>query len=297
MVGSLHRTAARWFEEHGYVVEAVRHAQAAGDWAHAARLLADNYVGLVFDGPKATLRALLTAFPAERPRRMRSWRWLSPPHGSTTACSTKARTHIAVAERLAATVPDERRQIFDLRLASAGCGWRLSAAISRPRSRRCGLCRGAPGLRACAQQRPSRLGADELGIAELWSLHLDDARRDLEEALALARRIGRPYLEVGCLGHLAVAAVWSGSPIPEALRLSEDAVRSPRRMDGGRIASCAGRRRRRGALAWLGRFDEAEQWLDRVERAQPPTEELETEPVLHQPAASCGWDRASPRRR
>ena len=51
-VGSLHRAAAEWFEEHGYVVDAVRHAQAAGDWAHAARLLADNYVGLVFDGHK-----------------------------------------------------------------------------------------------------------------------------------------------------------------------------------------------------------------------------------------------------
>ena len=53
-----------------------------------------------------------------------------------------------------------------------------------------------------------------LGIAELWSLHLDDARRDLEEALALARGIGRPYLEIGCLGHLAVEAVLGGSRSP-----------------------------------------------------------------------------------
>ena len=52
-----------------------------------------------------------------------------------------------------------------------------------------------------------------LGIAELWSLRVDDARRDLEEALALARRIGRPYLEIGCLGHLALAAVLGGSPL------------------------------------------------------------------------------------
>ena len=53
-----------------------------------------------------------------------------------------------------------------------------------------------------------------LGIAELWSLHVDDARRDLEEALALARRIRRPYLEIGCLGHLALAAAFSGSRSP-----------------------------------------------------------------------------------
>ena len=63
---ALHRAAAQWFEEHGYVVEAIRHAQAARDWAHAARLLADNYVDLVFDGRKATLRALAGRLSARR---------------------------------------------------------------------------------------------------------------------------------------------------------------------------------------------------------------------------------------
>ena len=57
-----------------------------------------------------------------------------------------------------------------------------------------------------------------LGIAELWSLRLDDARRHLEEALALARRIRRPYLEIGCLGHLALAGALSGCPVPVGLR-------------------------------------------------------------------------------
>jgi LuxR family maltose regulon positive regulatory protein len=35
------------------------------------------------------------------------------------------------------------------------------------------------------------------------------------------------------------------------------------------------------ALAWLGRIDEAERWLIRVERREAPAEELEVEPVLH----------------
>jgi len=35
--------------------------------AAAGRLLADNYVDLVFDGRKATLRALLGAFPVDAP--------------------------------------------------------------------------------------------------------------------------------------------------------------------------------------------------------------------------------------
>jgi LuxR family maltose regulon positive regulatory protein len=35
------------------------------------------------------------------------------------------------------------------------------------------------------------------------------------------------------------------------------------------------------ALAWLGRFDEAEQWLNRVEPAPALAEELEIDPVVH----------------
>ena len=101
-----------------------------------------------------------------------------------------------------------------------------------------------------------------LGIAELWSLHLDDARRDLEEALALARRIGRPYLEIGCLGHLALAAVLSGSPGPRraaaqrgggddrrGARVGNASHRRPGRRGGCRCARLARPLRRGRAVA------------------------------------------------
>ena len=65
IVGALHRTAAHWHEEHGFAVEAIRHAQAAKDWAHATRLFADNELRLILDGRGATLEALLAAFPPE----------------------------------------------------------------------------------------------------------------------------------------------------------------------------------------------------------------------------------------
>src|SRR5262249_2875241 len=42
----LHTVAAGWFAEHGYAVEAIRHAQGAEDWGLAARLLADNWFGM-----------------------------------------------------------------------------------------------------------------------------------------------------------------------------------------------------------------------------------------------------------
>ncbi len=42
----LHSAAAEWLAEHGYTVEAIRHAQAAENWELAVRLLADNWFGI-----------------------------------------------------------------------------------------------------------------------------------------------------------------------------------------------------------------------------------------------------------
>jgi LuxR family maltose regulon positive regulatory protein len=280
LIAPLHRAAAQWLNEHGHVVEAIRHAESAGDWAYAARLLADNYVDLVFDGRKATLRALLTAFPAD------AWQ----ADAELALAFTTARLHdglldevpayLSVAERLVATLPGDRRPLFDLQLTSA----RLWLACER------GDLQAARQAIRSLQAQAARIGggrADDhrasalmsLGIAELWSLNVDDAGVHLEAALALARRIRRPYLEIGCLGHLAVAAVISGAPVDFALRLSEEALTLAERHGWGthRIvapAVAAGA----SALAWLGRIDEAERWLERAEPSQ--TDELEAEPVL-----------------
>ena len=281
-IDSLHRVAAQWFAGHSYPVEAIRHAQAAGDWTHATRLLADNYVDLVFDGRKATLRALLAAFPADAPDADAELALALATARLYDGLLEESATRIAVAQRLAATVPDERKRLFELRLASA----RLWLACQRgdlATAKQAMLSFQAQTADELARSDDHRAsGLMNLGIAELWSLHLDDARRDLEEGLALARRIGRPYLEIGCLGHLALAATVSGSPIPVALRLSEEAVTTAEAHGWGshRIvtpAVAAGA----AALAWLGRIAEAQRWLDRVERAHPPAEEFETEPVLH----------------
>ena len=63
-VPDLHRRAARWFADHGEVVEAVRHTLAAGDWPDAARLLADHLFSLTLDGQEGAIAALLRSFPA-----------------------------------------------------------------------------------------------------------------------------------------------------------------------------------------------------------------------------------------
>jgi ATP/maltotriose-dependent transcriptional regulator MalT len=51
-VVDLHRRAARWFHSHGFLLEAVRQAAAAGDWLLAARLLVDDLaIGALFEEP------------------------------------------------------------------------------------------------------------------------------------------------------------------------------------------------------------------------------------------------------
>ena len=64
-VTGLHAAAAGWLAARGFAVEAVRHAQAAGDWELAARLLAGHWPGLHLDGQAATVHELLAGFPAE----------------------------------------------------------------------------------------------------------------------------------------------------------------------------------------------------------------------------------------
>jgi LuxR family transcriptional regulator, maltose regulon positive regulatory protein len=59
----LHRRAAGWFTVHDQVADAVRHTQAAGDWAGAGRLLADQPFSLTLDGQAQPMQALLRAFP------------------------------------------------------------------------------------------------------------------------------------------------------------------------------------------------------------------------------------------
>jgi LuxR family maltose regulon positive regulatory protein len=285
MVGRLHRAACDWFEREGDTVQAVRHAQLARDWAHAARLLIDSRIGLILDGRLATLRALLDAFPARVAA--------ADPELAVVFAGVRLRdgsfddadAFIAVAERNAADVPADREQLFGLHLAS------VRLALTRQRGDLGGAEQAMRSLESVLDsQPPSAAGRTDdiralalmtLGTTELWSLRLTDARRHLEEGLARARRIGRPYLEIGCLAHLGIAAPLSGQSASVALGLTEEAVAIAEAHGLATnpvvaLAFAIGA----GSLAWLGRFDEAEQWLERAGVALRPGGDPGTELAL-----------------
>jgi LuxR family maltose regulon positive regulatory protein len=282
----LHRAAAQWFDEHGYVVEAVRHAQAAGDWPLASRLLADNHMDLTLDGRSGTVCELLGAFPrdvaAADPELALVFATARLLHGEIE----ESQTFVDLAEKLADSVPRERTADFErfralLRLVLARWRGDLGTVLEANRVLEAGVAAHPAGGLALRDEY-STIALQNLGVAELWSLRVGDARRDLERALALARRVGRPWLEIAALGHLGIAVAWSGQSFTAGLELSEEAVKIADTHgwpeDPVIVTPLA-----TGALAllWLGRFTDAERWLERAQRTLQPDGEPASELIVH----------------
>ena len=268
-VPGLHTVAAEWFSEHGYPVAAIRHAQAAGDWELAARLLADSWRGLYFDGRLATARELLSRFPADRIAAdpelavfAADDRWMGGSIQEAERCLT-------VAARTAGSVPEERRARFELQLAIG----REKLALARNDLE--AVTDEAQRLLAATEATESiefgygedvRIGVlIDLGIAEMWAGRDQDAESSLERALAEARRIGRPIYELEALAHWAL--VISASSLATAERRAMEAIELARRHGWEEMASAAIAYIVLGKVAlWRGQLWDAEAWMDRAER-------------------------------
>jgi len=96
-----------------------------------------------------------------------------------------------------------------------------------------------------AVARMARLGLGEdlrtlalinLGIAELWASRFDEAGRHLEDGVALARQLGRPYLEVTGLAHWSQLLSWRSFPLG-AQRASPSACWHPPRDGPDKLAA------------------------------------------------------------
>src|SRR5215468_5959698 len=266
---ALDHAAAGWFAGHGYPVEAIRHAQAAQDWGLAASLLSDHWVNLYLDGQTATARELLARFPAGFAADAELIALMAASE-LTWGSLEQAEHYLARAARGLEgndrPVPPERRGRLQVLLAIARLALarqrgdlpavaeeadRLLAAVEAPDAAQLGL---GEDLRA--------LGVISLGIAEAWAARLEDADRHLEQGVALARRIGRPYLE---LTGLVYGALVASMRYALGERGSRQAIELARRHGWGedQIAGLAyavlG-----SALVGEGRLEEAEPWLERA---------------------------------
>ncbi|HEX6523122.1 MAG TPA: LuxR C-terminal-related transcriptional regulator [Streptosporangiaceae bacterium] len=265
----LHRRAAQWLSEHGQVVDAIRHTQAAGDWPDAARLLANHCFSLTLDGQAQTVRVLLRAFP--------SGAGTDPELALVRATGElvqghldEAAAHLAVARSHAeTTAPDRQRR---LRMATAS----VQLWLARRRADLASVI-GQARFLACPvtgqSDKDIAVGNDlraaalmNLGTVEAWSLMQRDAERHLEEGAALAREIGRPYLEIGCLAQLGFLTK-PGSSGTARRRCREAIALAERHGWGADPVIAPAMIVLAERMIQMGDCDEGERWLRRAEWA------------------------------
>ena len=207
-VTALHEAASSWFAGHGHPVEAVRHAQAAQDWSLASRLLADHWPGLQLGGQAATVHELLAGFPAEAAATYAELAVLIAADELAQGSLEAAERYLGLAARALATVPADRHEQLQVLREM------VRLLLARQRGNPPAVAEEARRLQAIAEAPDTALpGLGEelrglalisLGITEVWAAQFEVAERHLEHGVALARRIGRPFLEFSGLAHQAV---------------------------------------------------------------------------------------------
>jgi LuxR family maltose regulon positive regulatory protein len=268
-VARLHELAAGWFAGHGFGVEAIRHAQATRDWGRAARLLSDHWPGLYLDGQSATIHELLTGFPAEARAADAELTTLAAADELPRGSLEVAERYLALAERGSVPVPAGRTGQAQVLLGVV----RLLAA--RQRGNLPAVAEQARRLQALAEAPDAAqpglgdelraLALVSLGITEFWAARFEEAQRHLEQGVALAHLIGRPYLEFSGLAYQATVYIgWS--PYVRAAECSRQALELAERHGWtDEPAATYAYMVLAAWLVWQGRPEEAEPWVQRAE--------------------------------
>ena len=287
---ALHRAAAGWLAGHGHPVEAVRQAQAASDWEMAGRLLSDRWLDLYLGGRGATLVELLARFPRRivaaspeltivaaasdliRGRLEDAGRHLTQAADALTAVPADRRGHVRV--MLAVPRLLLARRLVDFPVVAEEAQ-RLLAATEPATTGATATGATATEAGATEAAAAANLGlADDLratalvslGIAEIWAFRFEDAERHLKRGVALAREIGRPYLEFTGLSHRAHGMLLF-QPDTSQAESSQQAIELAERHGWGEEPLAGMAYAQLGiVLLYQGRLDEAEPWLERAER-------------------------------
>jgi LuxR family maltose regulon positive regulatory protein len=221
LVPELHRRAAGWYQDHGFPVEAIRHALAGGQWTLAAELLARIWQGFILDGEMALLGELVDQFPEEVVEADAELVTVRAARRLGVGDWDGADSDLRLTEQVAADLPQQRRRRLAVTLATvslyrARLRGDLDAAVVAAQH----LLPGGGDLVGDDDLRA--LALLNLGVAEFWTGALEAASRHLREGLAAARRAGRDCLVVGFLGQLA--AVTGASRPAEGVRLAREAL-------------------------------------------------------------------------
>ena len=267
----LHGAAAGWFAEHGFAVEAVRHAQAAQDWDLAARLLFDHWFGLVLDGQAATADELLAGFPVGLLAADAELTALLAARELNRGSFADAERHLQLAAERSASVPAEPARAPAGRAGHAAAHrWLSCAATSRPRSRK------RDGWSSRPRPWPRRRWGWATSCAR-WrcsgSEPPSSGRDASRKQSGISNTPGRWRSRSGGRTWSSPASStgrgpsWDGRS-RSVLEPSRQAIELARRhgwtddpLTGDAYLALG------AALVWRGRLEEAEPWIQRAERA------------------------------
>jgi LuxR family maltose regulon positive regulatory protein len=244
-VVALHRNAAGWYERNGLADDAIRHAQAAGDAAWAARMIERQVDALLLRGERGTLERWVAALPAElvssRPRLLLAQADMALSAGQVEAVERA----LDAAERAFADAADEPYEPSVGRAASLVAN--VPAAIAFWRAYLAELHGDAERAIALDRQALAELDEGKSVVESIARLHLravellrgalPDAERAFASSMAELRAAGEVYPALrACelLGHvqraqgrldaalgtyrqgLEIAATTGGPPLPVA---------------------------------------------------------------------------------
>jgi LuxR family maltose regulon positive regulatory protein len=221
MLPRLHRRAADWYAKQDLIIDALRHALAAEDWAYVGRLVIDA-APMILSRDRGRLVKALEMVPATE-------------FGSTAElvlCGAmllfNAGDYAGIRERLNEAqelltdraIPERRAAEVSIRA--------LRAAVSRVEGDMLAVIDDALGqLTALSQMPLARLPAtlqyraialNNGGVGLLWAGRPETAERYLSMAVTAAYAVDVDLVEINALGHLALLEVMSGS-VREAERL------------------------------------------------------------------------------
>ncbi|MBV9355794.1 MAG: AAA family ATPase, partial [Chloroflexi bacterium] len=275
----IHHATARWYAENGHVIEAIRHAQAAGEHELAAGLLIEHYFSLMLDGRQATASSLLKSSALDSGSARPEIATVVANDQLAAGSLDQAIAYLALAERHAREVPEDRRHRFDMALlvTQLSLARRLGdfQSVAEVVQRSEAMVEANSSYEISMHNDVRALMLTNLGIVEVWSGRDAEGVRHLEEARALAERIGRPYLQVSAQAHRADAMTWDS--FTRAREACRDVVALAERHGWGEDPVIGP-----ALVAWAaslmqnGHLEEAEQILARADR----TVRADLEPVL-----------------
>jgi LuxR family transcriptional regulator, maltose regulon positive regulatory protein len=266
----LHSTAAAWYAAHGFPIEGIRHAQAAGDWRLATRLLADHHFSLQLDGKGATAQELLRRFPADLMLADAELAALAAAVELDRGSLGDAERYLERARHKAESVEEDRKGRFQVLLAI------LRLSLARQRGDLPAVINESERLLLTPEDQAGQLPLSEdrralalisLGVAEAQVSRQEEAERHLQQGVAIAQRIGRPYLQVFALAFLAPPAVMVRSH-QVAVECAMRAIDLARRHGWSEEPILITAYLVVGVVRfWQGRWEEAEEWLELASRA------------------------------